>query len=298
MVKARRLIADSIGNQDVVIEVLDGRMPRSSENPVLRELRRHKPCLKVLSKADISDPERTKEWIRFFEEEVHPSPGDGLPPGKVLAVALTTTKPGEIKSRIPELCAKLVPNRAAPTKTGEGARGKAIRAMVVGIPNVGKSTLINTLMDRKVAKVGDEPAVTKGQQLVTLKNGMILSDNPGVTWPMIDDHDVSLRLAFAGAIPDSAIDYETVAMWGAAFLLREYPALLRTRYKLKDPLPASAQALLEEIGKKRGALRSGGIIDMHKAADVLIHDLRQGALGRITLERPPQQASFASPEDA
>jgi ribosome biogenesis GTPase A len=290
MVKARRLIADSIGNQDVIIEVLDGRAPRSSENPVLKELRRHKPVVKVLSKSDLADPKVTAEWLRFFEEEVHASPGDGLKPGAVKAIALTTTKPAEIKSKLPDLCKQLAPNRIGP--------GKTVRAMVVGIPNVGKSTLINTLMDRKVAKVGDEPAVTKGQQLVTLKNGMTLSDNPGITWPLIDDHDVSLRLAFAGAIPDSAIDYETVAMWGAAFLLREYPSLLLARYKLKD-LPTSPQALLEEIGRRRGGLKSGGVIDMHKASDVLIHDARQGSLGRFTLERPPRPpppAALQSPE--
>lgn len=281
MVKARRLIAESIGKQDVIIEVLDGRAPRSSENPVLTELRRHKPVLKVLSKSDLADPKVTAEWVRFFEEEVHVSPGDGLPPGKVRATAITTTKPGEIKQKVVDLCKQLAPSRVGP--------GKFVRAMVVGIPNVGKSTLINTLMDRKVAKVGDEPAVTRGQQVVTLKNGMMLSDNPGITWPLIDDHDVSLRLAFAGAIPDSAIDYETVAMWGAEFLLREYPSLLLLRYKLKE-LPATPRALLEEIGRRRGALRGGGIVDMHKASDVLIHDARQGALGRFTLERPPSTA--------
>lgn len=277
MTKARRLIADTMPSQDVVIEVLDARLPRSSENPLLAELRRHKPCIKVLAKSDLADPARTKAWIRFFEEEKHPSPGDGLKPGVVVAIALTTEKPAEAQ-KIPALCRKLVFD----------ARGtnKVPRAMIVGVPNVGKSTLINSLLGRKVAKTGDEPAVTKGQQIVTLKDGTILSDNPGITWPKQEDEDASLRLAFAGSIPDTAIDYEHVASWGADFLLRDYPQLVAARFKLKS-LPADAHALLEEIGKRRGALRAGGVVDMHRAADALIHEFRSGAIGRITLEAPP-----------
>jgi ribosome biogenesis GTPase A len=141
-------------------------------------------------------------------------------------------------------------------------------------------------MERKVAKVGDEPAVTKSRQKVTLKNGMTLSDNPGILWPKIEDGADGLRLAFGGAIPDTAIDYETVALFGAGFLLERYPELLRARYKMTE-LPGSASEVLAEIGRRRGALRSGGIIDMHKAADVLVHDFRAGALGRISLEGPP-----------
>jgi len=277
MTKARRLIADTMPSQDVIIEVLDARLPRSSENPLLKELRRHKPCIKVLTKSDLADPALTKAWLRFFEEEKHPSPGDGLAPGVVVAIALTTDRPADAQ-KIPALCRKLALHPKGPNKTP--------RAMIVGIPNVGKSTLINTLLGRKVAKVGDEPAVTKGQQLVTLKDGTMLSDNPGITWPKIDDDDASLRLAFAGSIPDSAIDYEPVAMWGAEYLLRHYPELLTARFKLKS-LPADAHSLLVEIGKRRGALRAGGVVDMHRAADALIHDFRSGAIGRITLESPP-----------
>jgi ribosome biogenesis GTPase A len=281
MTKARRTIAESMASQDVIIEVLDARLPRSSENPDIKELRRHKPCIKVLSKSDLADPDLTRAWITFFEEEKHPSPGDGLAPGEVVAIALTTERPGEIRNKIPELCRRLALHPRGP--------GKTPRAMVVGIPNVGKSTLINTLQHRKVAKVGNEPAVTKSQQVVTLPDGTTLSDNPGLTWPKIEDHDASLRLAFAGSIPDSAIDYETVGMWGAAYLLDRYPHLLLTRFKMKE-IPPSAEALLVEIGKRRGALLRGGLVDMPRAANALIHEFRSGAIGRITLESPPESA--------
>ena len=287
MVKARRLIEESMPTMDVVIEVLDARMPRSSENPVVTVARRHKPVIKVLSKSDLADPVATKAWIKFFENEKHESPGDGLAPGKVVAIALTTTRPAEAKTKIPALCKQLALHPRGP--------GKTPRVIIVGIPNVGKSTLINTLMDRKVAKTGDEPAVTKSQQQAVLKSGIVLSDNPGIMWPKVEDEDASLRLAFGGAIPDSALDYETVALWGAEFLLAHYPSALMTRFKLKT-LPASPTELLEEIGRRRGALRSGGVIDMHKASDALIHDFRSGVIGRISLEMPPTDEPATSVE--
>jgi ribosome biogenesis GTPase A len=278
MAKARRLIAESVAIHDVVIEVVDARMPASSANPILTELRQHKPCIKVLSKSDLADPDVTTAWLRYFE--THGSAGargaDGQPPGEVVAVAVRTDRPAEMKAQIAELCQRL----ARPTRQRATAR-----AMVVGIPNVGKSTLINTLAERKVAKVGDEPAVTKGKQIVVLKNGTMLSDHPGILWPKIEEDSATFRLAMGGALPDQAIDYERVALFGAEYLLRRYPRHLITRYKL-DELPADAEALLMAIGRRRGGLRSGGMVDVHKAADVLIHDFRSAALGRISLEEP------------
>jgi len=277
MTKARREIAEAMPANDVVIEVLDARMPGSSENPVLTELRRHKPCIKVLCKSDLADPDATGAWLKHFEGRALRTFEGGLIEGKVVALALSHTRPNDARTQIPALCKQLAPSRATP--------GKSVRALVVGIPNVGKSTLINTLMERKVAKVGDEPAVTKAKQRVVLKSGMALSDNPGIMWPKIDDESTSLRLAFGGAIPDSAIDYETVALFGAGWLLERYPASLLARYKLAE-LPGSPMALLEEIARRRGGLRAGGALDLHKASDVLIHDFRSGALGRISLEWP------------
>ena len=269
MTKARKSIADSMAKTDVVIEVLDARMPRASANPVVTELRRQKPCIKVLNKSDLADPKITDAWLRYFEAS---SVG-----GKVLAVALTTSRTAETKKRIAELSKKLATHPSGP--------GKTVRAMIVGIPNVGKSTLINTLMDRKVAKVGDEPAVTKGTQLVTLKSGMTISDTPGILWPNLEDSAISVRLALGGAIPDTVIDYETVALFAARFFLERYPEQVMTRYKITK-LPESETALLEEIGRRRGCLKSGGVVDVHKAADILVHEFRDGLLGRMSLEVP------------
>ena len=277
MTEARRVMVESIPSNDVVIEVLDARLPRSSSNPIVSEIRTDKPRIKVLTKSDLAHPSITAAWIRHFEGVVQANPGNGQPPGRVLAVALTTDKPNEAKSKIPALCKELALHPSGPRKT--------VRAIIVGVPNVGKSTLINTLMDRRVAKTGDEPAVTKAQQRVVLANGMTLSDSPGMMWPKIEDVEGGLRLAFAGSIPDSAIDYEEVAIWGGGFLMANHPDELLERYRLKS-MPETPAALLFEIGKRRGGLRAGGVVDIHKAADALIHDFRSGAIGRISLEEP------------
>lgn len=277
MTEARRVMVETIPAHDVVIEVLDARLPRSSSNPIVSEVRTDKPRIKVLTKSDLADPQITAAWVRHFDSLVQPNPGNGQPPGRVAALAITTAKANETKAKLPALCKELALHPSGPNKT--------VRAIIVGVPNVGKSTLINTLMNRAVAKVGDEPAVTKSQQRVTLANGMTLSDNPGIMWPKIEDTEGGLRLAFAGSIPDSAIDYEEVGLWGGGYLLERYPDSLVTRYKLAA-VPESASSLLHEIGKRRGGLRAGGVVDMHKAADALIHDFRSGALGRISLEEP------------
>ena len=268
MNKARRAIAESMPATDVLIEVVDARMPAASSNPVINELCKGKPRLKVLGKSDLADPAITTGWVRHFETDPSKS--------KVLTVALGTVRPSEVRARVSELCKQLAPHRLQPHKQ--------LRAMVVGIPNVGKSTLINTLANRKVTKTGDAPAVTKGQQLITLESGMTVSDTPGILWPTMEG-DATLRLAFGGAIPDTAMDYERVALFGAEFLLARYPDLLRAHFKLQS-LPPSPSELLEAIGRKRGCLVRGGAVDMHKAADALLRGFRSGALGRVTLETP------------
>lgn len=265
MTKARRELAALMPSQDVVIEVLDARLPRASSNPVITELRGAKPAIKVLTKSDLADPEVTRAWIEHFSAE----------PG-VTAFASTTDKPNVTRKRIAELTRGLAMHRGA---------DKAVRALIAGVPNVGKSTLINTLVNRAVAKVGDKPAVTKDQQLVTLDNGTQITDTPGLMWPKIEDERRAFRLAFAGSIPDTAIDYLQIGMFGAGVLVARYPALLVARYKL-DANPMTADGLLTEIGRRRGTLLKGGVVDLHKAAELLVHEFRAGTIGAISLEIP------------
>jgi ribosome biogenesis GTPase A len=277
MAKARRQIAESITVHDIVIEVLDARLPHASENPLITELRKHRPCVKVLTKSDLADAEVTEDWIRYFGQH-RTETSKEHPAGHVAALAITTERRQEARRKIPELCRRLLPHRTAKSRT--------LRAIVLGIPNVGKSTLFNMLAGRKAANVGDKPGVTKAQQLVELDDGIVLSDTPGMLWPRIDDDRAGLCLAFAGSIPDTAVELEQVAMFGAQLILDRYAKLAVKRYNLKET-PATADALLDEIGRRRGGLRPGGAIDRHKASEILIHDFRSGALGRISLETPP-----------
>lgn len=275
MTKARREIAESIRSQDVIIEVLDARMPRASENPLLTKLRGDKPCIKVLTKSDLADPRVTDAWLAEFNGHRN-EPTPERPEGRVVAVALSTTRLAETRALLPELCIRLA-NRPA--------GGRDTRVMIVGIPNVGKSTLVNTLKARKVADASNVPAVTKRQQRVSIPNGIALQDNPGILWPKIEDPDAGLRLALAGSIPDTAIDSETVALFAAEVLMARYPALLMARYKL-SALPETPTEMVQAVGRKRGRLRPGGLVDIDAASDLLIHDFRSGALGRMSLESP------------
>ncbi|MCE8001356.1 ribosome biogenesis GTPase YlqF [Billgrantia ethanolica] len=290
MNKARRQIQEALPEIDVAIEVLDARLPYSSANPMLAGLTRHKPVLKILSRADLADPERTREWVAHF---------DSLPHTRALAV--TTTNARELK-RIPKLCHELA---------GQVRADRDVRVMIMGIPNVGKSTLINGLAGKAIAKTGNEPAVTKRQQKVRIAGRVALIDTPGVLWPKIEDQASAYRLAASGAIRDTAIDYVDVAVVTAAELARRYPEALKARYKL-TALPPYApnlqaeqveadgpkridllavagfdgHAILAEIASRRGGLRPGGEIDLHRGAEVLLHELRDGKLGRLTLETP------------
>jgi ribosome biogenesis GTPase A len=268
MNKASRQIAETIQGFDVIIEVLDARLPVSSANPLLEELRRGKPCIKVLNKNDLADPVVTKAWVRHFEKEAG-----------VRALPLEARKRLEV-GHLPQLCRRLAPHRGQP--------GKPLRAMVIGIPNVGKSTLINTLAGKAMARVGDRPAITTCPQQIDLRNGIRLSDTPGLLWPVMSDQNGAYRLAASGAIGESAMDYVQVALFTAAFMLRRYPELLAGRYKLAL-LPEEPSLLLEEIGRRRGCLVSGGEVDLHRAAELFLRELRGGKLGRISLEEPGQE---------
>lgn len=275
MTKARRELVALMPSQDVMIEVLDSRLPKASSNPLLEEIRGAKPVIKVLTKSDLADPEVTRAWVAYFEAE----------PG-VRAFAATTDRPQVTRKRIGELARHLAKHRGV---------DKRVRALIAGVPNVGKSTLVNTLMNRLVAKVGDKPAVTKDQQLVHLTSGIDLTDTPGLMWPKIEHEPRAFRLAFAGSIPDTAIDYLTIGIFGAEHLLAHYPALVVARYKL-PAVPATAEALLFEVGRRRGGLRKGGTIDLHKAAELLVHEFRAGVLGPISLEAPPADMRPLAPD--
>jgi ribosome biogenesis GTPase A len=266
MTKARRELAALMPSQDLVIEVLDARLPAASRNPVVGELAAGKPRIQILTKSDLADPAATRAWIEHLA---------GVP--ATAAFAATLERAGEIRKQIVLLAGRLGVRHT---------RDRPLRALITGVPNVGKSSLINVLMERLVAKTGDKPAVTKQQQRVVLPSGMIVTDSPGLMWPKIEDETGALRLALAGSIPDTAIDYATIGRFGARLFLETYPALVVARYKLPHT-PATAEALLTEIGRRRGALGPGGIVDIHKAAEVLVREFRQGILGRISLEIPP-----------
>ena len=265
MHKAQKQIKEVMPQVDLVIEVMDARIPFSSENPVVKTLRGPRPCLKILNKSDLADPAVTAEWLSYFSRQ------EGI-----RAVAMTTTQKGESR-KILGLCREMVPLRAQ--------RGEPIRTMIMGIPNVGKSTLINALAGRAIARVGDEPAVTKQQQRISLGNGIVLSDTPGILWPRMEDENSGYRLAVTGAIKNAAITFEDIALYAGEFLLQQYPQALMARYKLTE-LPASAMALLETVGRKRGCLRPGGVVDLHKASEILLKELRAGKLGALSFENP------------
>jgi ribosome biogenesis GTPase A len=265
MAKAKRQIAEVMPKIDVVIEVLDARLPVSSANPMLEKLRGQKPCIKVLNKSDLADPEVTAGWVKYFDQMAG-----------VKAIPIEANKRSAV-GQIPKLCRILVPHRGVP--------GKTLRAMVVGIPNVGKSTLINTLAGKKMARVGDKPAITTCPQQIDLRNGIHLSDTPGLLWPDIRNQKSAYRLATSGAIGEGGMDYENVAFFAAEYLLERYPQSLSSRYKIKA-LPESASELLEQVGRKRGCLVAGGHVDQQRAAELLLRELRSGLIGRISLEKP------------
>src|SRR5512139_67156 len=242
MVAARKKAAETMERTDVVIEVLDARLPEASCNPIVTEQRlfRQRPCLKILNKADLADPAVTKAWLQFYNAQKD-----------VTAVALSCKKPGDV-AKIPALCEKLAPHR--------GTTIKPLRMMIMGIPNVGKSTLMNALLNRRVAKVGDEPAVTKNQQRIDLNDRASITDTPGMMWPKIQHDSDGFMLAASHAIGRNAVIDEEVAAFLGDLLLRRYPALLAARYKI-EVSGMDGVDLVEVIGKRRGYRLKGGDVD-------------------------------------
>ena len=265
MHKASKEIKAALQEMDLMIEILDARIPFSSQNPALAKLRGDKPCIKVLSKCDLADDSLTQEWQDYLEREQN-----------VKTLAVTMTHVEKIR-QLHALCHKLVPRTEN--------RSKPLHALITGIPNVGKSTIINILAGRTIAKTGNEPAVTKHQQRIDLGNGLVLFDTPGILWANIENKNSGYRLAATGAIKDTAISHDDVASFVGQYLLACYPDLVKTRFQL-DTLPASESELLQLIGKKRGCLRSGGQVELDKVAKILLLELRNATIGKITFETP------------
>ena len=267
MTSARKKAAETMASIDVVIEVVDARLPEASTNPVVRELRMHRqrPCLKVLNKSDLADPEVTKAWIAYYNRQKG-----------VKAVAISSKSQGEV-ARIPSLCQSLAPHR--------NDNVKQLRMMIMGIPNVGKSTLMNALVKRKIAKVGDEPAVTKSQQVHQISVRHSIVDTPGLMWPKIEHESDGWMLAASHAIGRNAIIDEEVAVFLAGLLLERYPARLSARYGFSVE-GLDAVAVVEGVARRRALLMRGGAPDFEKASIVFLQDYRDGKLGRISLETP------------
>jgi ribosome biogenesis GTPase A len=233
---------------------------------MLATIRGDKPCIKILNKDDLADEEKTEQWQDYLDQQ------KGI---KTLAVNMS--HPERIK-QLTALCHKMV--------SGKENSDEPLNAVIMGIPNVGKSTLINILAGRAIAKTGNEPAVTKGQQRIALKeHNILLFDTPGMLWGNIENRNSGYRLAATGAIKDTAIDIDDVGFFTADYLIKNYPDSITTRYQLTQT-PTTELECLEALGKKRGCLRSGGIVDLVKASKILLTELRAGTLGRVTLETP------------
>lgn len=266
---ARKEAAKTMEVIDVIVEVLDARIPEASCNPLIEELRlvRQRPSLKVLNKADLADPATTQAWLDFYNRQPN-----------VSAVALSCNRAGDA-SKVPQLCQLLAPHRHSSVKP--------LRMLIMGVPNVGKSTMMNTLLKRRIARVGDEPAVTKVQQRHKLNDHMAITDSPGLLWGTIKDPNVGLLLATINAVGHTVVDDEAVAEFLAALLLLRYPARLTARYGFAVE-GLTNTGVIDAIAQKRGCLltRSGGGLDRNKAARILLLDYRNGALGRTSLEEP------------
>ena len=287
MTQARKKAEETMEFTDMVIEVLDARVPEASHNPVINEMRlfRQRPNLKVLNKADLADPKVTEAWLNYFNQQPNTK-----------AVALSCKKAGDAK-KIVSVCRQITPHR--------GTHLKPLRALIMGIPNVGKSTLMNALLNRRVAKVGDEPAVTKSQQRFELSETMSITDTPGMMWPKIQFESDGYMLAASHAIGRNAVIDEDVALFLADNLLKTYPELLNARYKLDsmkhegaflDVLKMDGVDLLAAIAKRRSYKRHDGLWDTEKTAVAFLTDYRSGAIGRVSLESPTSRTAMITRE--
>ena len=264
MHRAKKEFQKILPQIDLVIEVLDARIPFSSQNPLLERLRKDKPCIKLLNKSDLADQSIVSLWKDYIERD-----------SSVSAVICNQTD--ILLHNLPQLCRSLIPARKN--------RSSTIYALIAGIPNVGKSTLINKLAGRSIAKTGNEAALTRMQQRIEITADLMLIDTPGMLWPKIENENSGYRLAATGAIRDTAIELQEVASFIADFLLAHYPTIAQHRYQLPT-LPQNDIEFLEQVARKRGCIVSGGRIDYEKVSRLLVSELRSGEFGGICLETP------------
>lgn len=275
MAKTKRMIQEQLKLVDVVIELVDARLPVSSRNPLLEQLvGDKKPKVIILNKEDLADPQRTAYWVNFFNQQ------SGC---RAFAFNAATGKKqliGRLKEALLDLTAEKRERMAQ-----KGIRKQTVRCMIVGIPNVGKSTFINLIAGKKAAQTGDKPGVTRGTQWIRLDEDLELLDTPGILWPKFEDEEVGFRLAVTGAVSDEVFDHDEAALQLIAFLQQRYPKLLQERFKLEQEiLEEEPLTILEQIGRNRGCLLKGGRIDYSKVSKGILIDFRQAKIGRITLE--------------
>jgi ribosome biogenesis GTPase A len=272
MAKTRRMLTESMKMVDVVVELLDARIPKSSQNPEISDLTMNKPRVILLNKSDLADPAKNKLWKEWFSQAgidvIHTNSitGEGI---------------AELKSRLKKIMQPKLENAAA-----KGRINKPIKTMIVGIPNVGKSAFINKLTGKATAVTGDRPGVTRSKQWVRINPEIQLMDTPGILWPKFEDPETGLHLAFTGAIRDEIMDVPTLAAKLLEKLSSLYPDRLAERYKLDDIRGKTGDVLLEEAGRKRGCLVSGGEIDFNRIGNIVLDEFRAARIGRITLETP------------
>ncbi len=271
MAKARRQVTEKLKLVDIIYELVDARIPYSSRNPMIDEIIQHKPRIILLNKADMADKEKTRQWVNYFNEQ-------GL---KAIAI---NSQAGQGMKEIVAASQEILKEKFDRMKA-KGVKPRAIRAMIVGIPNAGKSTLINRLAKRNLAKTGNTPGVTKAQQWIKVGKELELLDTPGILWPKFEDQEVGLKLALTGAIKDTILNLQDIAVYALRFLEKNYPERMKERYSL-EVIPEDIVELFDEIGKLRGCLMGRGEIDYDKVTELIIRDFRTEKLGPITLEKP------------
>ncbi|WHY02357.1 ribosome biogenesis GTPase YlqF [Neobacillus sp. DY30] len=272
MAKARREVTEKLKLVDIIYELVDARIPYSSRNPMIDEIIQHKPRLVLLNKADMADKAATKEWIAYFAQK------------GIKAIAINA-QAGEGMKEIVQASHEILKEKFDRLRAKGVVKPRAIRAMIVGIPNAGKSTLINRLAKKNIAKTGNMPGVTKAQQWIKVGKELELLDTPGILWPKFEDQEVGKKLAVTGAIKDTLLNLQDLVVFSIKFLSEHYPERLKERYKL-DSVPENVVEMFDQIGELRGALGAGGVVDYDKVSELVIRDIRTEKFGPLTFEKP------------